>query len=62
MAKMESMKDETVDGNYGSFAFRTDANRSVWKCFDSSDYTYKGIVDDFGRIVRVGPLKNMRGY
>lgn len=53
--------DESVDGNYGGLAAREGFNRSVWFCTDS-DYTWKGVVDDFGVIVPVTGYVNQRGY
>lgn len=54
--------DETIFGNYGSVAFRTEENRSEWTCYDSSDYRYMGIVDDFGKLVSISSFENIRGY
>ncbi len=53
--------DEMVDGNYGGLAARQSPNRGVWFCTDS-DYTWKGVVDDYGVIVPITEYVNQRGY
>lgn len=55
--------DEFTTGNYGSMACRAE-KRHVWTCFDSSDYIWVGVVDDYGNIVRMPGTgyTNVRGY
>jgi hypothetical protein len=51
-----------LEGWYGSFAFRLPDRRWLWKCYDSSDYSYYAVVDDFGDLVPVSQFTNLRGY
>ncbi|QVD49234.1 hypothetical protein LUCX_164 [Xanthomonas phage vB_XciM_LucasX] len=60
---MYDLYDESTEGNYGSFAVRQKTNRNQWDCYDSSDYKYVGVVDDFGVVTMLpGTLVNMREY
>lgn len=53
---------ETVDGMYGSYAYRREAGKPFWVCQESSDYRYVAVVDDFGQLVPVSHIENLRGY
>lgn len=53
---------EVVDGNYGSFAFRVKAGRPQWTCYESSDYRYTAVTDDYGYLTQVDQARNLRGY
>ncbi len=53
---------ETINGAYGSYGFRCYQDYRFWKCQWSSDYAYNAVVDDFGILVPVGEIKNIRGY
>jgi len=55
-------KDETSHGWYGCFAIRMSEDRRKWVCFESSDYKYTGIIDDFGNVVPISSIINLRGY
>lgn len=55
-------KDEiSAAGWYGAFASRKASDRRFWYCTDS-DYSWTGIVDDFGNMVAVSTYTNNRGY
>jgi hypothetical protein len=53
---------EIAEGRYGSFAIRSETQRHFWSCFESSDYHYMAVTDDFGNLVQVGSATNLRGY
>jgi hypothetical protein len=53
---------EMVEGRYGSFAYRVCATRPLWSCYESSDYHYYAVTDDFGNLVQIGSAKKFRDY
>lgn len=53
---------EMTEGVYGSFAIHFPERWPLWSCYESSDYHYYGVTDDFGNIVSVSEIRNMRGY
>lgn len=57
-----NIEGEIYDGLYGSMHYRISTARHLWRCHESSDYEYVGVVDDFGYLVPVGPIINKRGY
>jgi hypothetical protein len=56
------MEGDIFDGIYGSMHYRKAPDRRFWKCYESSDYSYTAVMDDFGDLIPVGPITNMRGY
>lgn len=55
------MSNEIYSGNYGSMHIRME-DRRLWQCYESSDYEFIGVTDEFGNIIQVGSSKNVRGY
>lgn len=53
---------EMVEGWYGSFAYRVWPGRPLWSCYQSSDYHYYAVTDDFGNLVPIGPSHRFRDY
>jgi hypothetical protein len=58
----EYIRVTMLNGNYGSFCYKTHPTTPYWDCQDSSDYTYIAVVDDFGNLQQVGCATNIRGY
>jgi len=56
------MEREIVHGSYGSFAIRCEPHSPVWSCYESCDYHYFAVTDDFGNLVPVSAIENIRGY
>jgi len=56
------MQSEVIFGSYGSMAIRDIVQRQFWSCYESSDYHYMAVTDDFGNLVPIGTITNLRGY
>lgn len=54
----ETQKDEGIEAQGMSSAFRTDGNRSVWKCYEMSVGSYRSVVDDFGNLTSIEKVIN----
>ncbi len=55
------MQDEIGFSFFGNHWMRDPDNRNIWICDDDS-YRWKAVVDDFGNLVPITNLINMRGY
>ncbi len=52
-----------IEFSYGSFCVRhSNWHHGFWSCYESSDYHYLAVVDDFGNLVGVSSYRNLRGY